>query len=266
MFFNSIVASSFCWANEQAPIATFDFQDHNWLAQWNPPWHSRIHTTEIVHTPNAPGHSKSLLIHHPSGAVGPGEGGIQLPIVFADLDLLQPSYRELTLDYCLQFKEGFDFVKGGKLPGLMGANKSWTRSGGNQPNGRNGWTLRYMWREEGRAVVYAYLPPSPNGRYGATKWGQNIELGKSFIPGQWHCLKQRVILNDIGQENGELHIWFDGDKVLSRNDVSYRLQDSPAGFIGGIFISTFHGGNTPDWAPAQDSYLLLNDLRIFSVP
>ncbi|MCP8898155.1 polysaccharide lyase [Gilvimarinus xylanilyticus] len=240
----------------------FTFTEGSWIEHWNTPWQARLGSTQVVATPKAPGSDQSLLISYPKGAVGPEEGGVQFPIVLDGIEGFEAYYSSLTLDYCLKFKPGFDFVKGGKLPGLMGSEGAWARSGGDQPDGSNGWTLRYMWRQNGRAVVYAYLPPSPNGRYGNEQWGQDIELGKSFVPGRWHCLKQSVKVNDMGEENGELHVWFDGEKVLSRTDISYRLADTTAGLVGGIYVSTFHGGNTPDWGPSRDSHLLLNDLRL----
>ncbi|UTF60305.1 polysaccharide lyase [Gilvimarinus sp. DA14] len=253
-------------ATESSVLMNYRFDEPDWPQQWNTPWQSRVDTTEVIKTPEAPGDSYSLLIRYPEGAVGPQQGGVQLPIVFAGTDSLASSYESLTLKYCLKFKAGFDFGKGGKLPGLMGASDSWARSGGNQPDGSNGWTLRFMWRTNGRAVVYAYLPPSPNGQYGGQQWGQDIELGKSFVPGRWHCLQQRVKVNNVGEENGELQVWFDNEEVLSLNNISYRLQDTPAGRVGGVYLSTFHGGNTPDWAPQRDSFLLLNNLRVLTSP
>ena len=85
-----------------------------------------------------------------------------------------------------------DFNKGRKLPGLMGGGRSWVRSGGNQPDRTNGWTLRFVWREEGELVVYAYVPKSENGKWGSKKWGQNISTGIKAQPGEWICIEQYV--------------------------------------------------------------------------
>lgn len=242
-------------------IKVLSFQA-NWLPSINPPWQSRVDTTEVVSTANAPQFSTSLLIHYPAGTVGPGENGVQFPLLFRRWQGMEDNFSNLSLAYCLKFKKGFDFGKGGKLPGLMGGDKSWTRSGGEQPDGTDGWTLRYMWRKGGEAVIYAYLPPSANGRYGNITWGQDIPLARTFIPGQWHCLRQRVTVNDIGQENGQLQVWFDGEQVLDLNDITYRTIDNSAGKIGGVYFSTFHGGHSPDWAPRHDSQLLINGLTL----
>ncbi|WP_339897100.1 polysaccharide lyase [uncultured Gilvimarinus sp.] len=241
------------------PLKTFSFSEPHWHSRWQLSWNDRLDTTDITRAPD----SKQLLqVNYPQGSVGPRHSGVQFPIEFAKLADLKSSYTALRLDYCVTFSNSFDFVLGGKLPGLMGAEDSWSRSGGNQPNGSNGWTMRYMWRENGAAVIYAYLPPSPNGRYGGHPWGQDIELGERFIPGQRHCLAQQIKINDLGQENGELTVWFDGKQVLHRKDITYRLTDTPAGYIGGIMFSTFHGGNTPDWAPAHLSKAWFDALSI----
>ena len=137
----------------------------------------------------------------------------------------------------------------------MGCGQSWERSGGNQPNGTNGWTLRLMWREGGKAVVYSYLPPH---KYGGAQWGLDIDLNRTFKPGIWHCIEQYVRVNDIGQQNGKLHVWIDNELVLTLDDVLYRTVDNRAGKIGGIYVSTFHGGNTSEWAPQRDSYALFD--------
>lgn len=229
-----------------------------WTDSTDLPWSARLDTSELVPAPHAPLFDTALRVTFPAGAVGPAEGGAQFPLVFERWPGINAYFEDITLSYCLKFEEGFDFVKGGKLPGLMGGADSWSRSGGNQPDGSNGWTLRFMWRPEGRAVVYAYLPPSDNGRYGSETWGQDLALNKKFIPGQWHCLQQRVVINDIGQENGQLQVWFDGELVLELDDITYRKRDTTAGKIGGMYFSTFHGGHTKDWAPAQDSSLLIN--------
>jgi hypothetical protein len=241
------------------PLKTFSFSQPNWQNAWQLDWNSRLNTTKVITSTEG---ASVLQVNYPEGGVGPSQSGVQFPIRFSSFSDLAPAYHSLKLGYCLTFSKDFDFVKGGKLPGLMGAGDSWTRSGGNQPDGSDGWTMRYMWREKGEAVIYAYLPPSPNGRYGGTTWGQDISLNKQFIPGQQHCLTQEITINDVGQENGQLKVWFDGELVIERKDVSYRLVDTPEGYIGAVMFSSFHGGNNPSWAPRHLSSIEFSDLTI----
>ena len=54
----------------------------------------------------------------------------------------------------IMFGSGFDFVKGGKLPGLFGGGVSC--SGGAESE--ECFSTRFMWRRDGEGEVYGYLP------------------------------------------------------------------------------------------------------------
>jgi len=54
----------------------------------------------------------------------------------------------MMLTYDIAFDENFDFVKGGKLPGLRGGANNGCE-GGSQPNGTDCWSTRLMWRKNG---------------------------------------------------------------------------------------------------------------------
>lgn len=226
----------------------------DWREVWGSPWSAPNRSGELstVTGTAAIAGDKALRVDYPAGGVGPGETGTQWPIRFADFNGAIPAgYDSLFLRYYVYFEEGFDFVKGGKLPGLMGGEDSWSRSGGNQPDGTNGWTMRFMWRTGGEAVVYAYLPP---GKYKEGDWGTDIALNRAFTTGKWICIEQFIQVNTIGNEDGKLKVWMDDELVLDLDDVLYRTVDNDAGKIGGIYVSTFHGGNTADWAPSVTSY------------
>lgn len=222
-----------------------------WLRDWGVPSSSRLANATSVSGADAVAGNKAIRVDYPMGGVGPSATGLQFPVDFGKIMGKKAYFSSLYLRYYVYFEPGFDFVKGGKLPGLMGGNNSWTRSGGNIPDGTNGWTMRFMWREKGAAVVYAYLPP---GTYQKGVWGTDIPLNKTFTTGKWICLEQYIKINTPGKPDGQLSVWIDNEKVLALSDVNYRTVDNTAGKIGGIYFSTFHGGNTPDWAPSQTSY------------
>lgn len=206
----------------------------------------------------------SLRVGFPAGAVGPGKGGAQFPVVFDNIKGLDQShYEELYLSYYLKFEEEFDFRLGGKLPGLMGGGNSWGRSGGNQPDGTNGWTLRLMWGRNGRLVIYAYVPPSANGKWGSERWGQSIDCNFAAERGKWHRIDQYVNVGTPGKDDGKLIVWIDGIKKISIDDMRFWDIENEFGRIGGIFFSTFHGGNSPDWAPLRDSYMQFADFNVY---
>lgn len=227
--------------------------DEPWRQRWGVPWVQRAGATEPLPREAVPAGERGLVVHYPKGAVGPSDGGLQFPASFADMPRVPADRDAVYLTYYVKFAEGFDFGRGGKLPGLMGGGDSWTRSGGDQPDGTDGWTLRLMWREQGQATVYSYLPPSPNGQYGGGDWGMDLHLHRQFETGRWHRIEQYVRVNDPGEENGQLRMWLDGELVLDLDDVTYRTEANGMGRPGGVFFSTFHGGSEPDWAPERDS-------------
>ena len=63
-------------------------------------------------------------------------GGAQWRLELGD------DYDELYLTYRVRFADEFNFVKGGKLPGLVGGEAN---TGGRVPTGRDGWSARMMW-------------------------------------------------------------------------------------------------------------------------
>jgi hypothetical protein len=68
------------------------------------------------------------------------------------------AFQSMLLSYEVAFDFGFDWVKGGKLPGMRGGPDPNNCSGGNQANGTNCFSSRVMWRTngagEGESVSY----------------------------------------------------------------------------------------------------------------
>lgn len=165
--------------------------------------------------------------------------------------LLDHGYDCLFLTYDVKFKYGFDFVKGGKLPGLAGGTAN---TGGKIPNGYDGFSARFLWLGGGGGAVYAYLPTSK-------VWGTALGPYKwKFKPDQWHTLTQKIVLNDVGKSNGVLKVWFDNVLVHQENDILYRRSDKVK--IDSFLFSSFFGGNSPDFAATADSYVYLRDIKI----
>ena len=71
------------------------------------------------------------------------------------------NFEELYVSYDVKFADDFDFVRGGKLPGLCGYNikqdpRDGCNTGGGFPTGYDGWSARGMWRENGELENYVY--------------------------------------------------------------------------------------------------------------
>lgn len=186
-------------------------------------------------------HGDVLRVRYPAGSAsnragGPG-GGAQ-----AYLELPEP-VDELVLRYRVRFPAGFDFVKGGKLPGLYGG----TVTGGqNIPDGTDGFSTRYMWRADGDGEVYAYLPTSVDA---GTSLGRGCW---TFPTGRWVELEQHVRLGTPGRADGTITVRVDGEPVLRQTGLAFRTTDELR--IEGVFFSTFFGGGDSSWATPEDQY------------
>ena len=147
------------------------------------------------------------------------------------------------LRYYVRFPKGFDFVKGGKLPGLFGGTVT---SGRKIPDGANGLSTRYMWRTAGAGEVYAYLPTSK-------EHGTSLGRGDWHWPtNQWACIEQEVELNRPGQTNGSVNVWLNDHQVLAQRGLTFRTTDTLK--ITGLFFSTFFGGGDASWATPTEQH------------
>jgi len=171
-----------------------------------------------------------------------------------------PSQKQYYLSYWVFFAPNFDFdgskLSGGKLPGLGSQGLC---SGGDDCDGNNGFTSRYMWRENGKAVLYLYHMDK------AGKYGDDLELIDQnaqvihFQRGQWHHLVQRVRINDDNQSNGEVEVWVDQTKVLSKKNLKFVTNEQG---VDRLYFSTFHGGAGKEWWPSKDVYAYFDDFVI----
>ncbi|WP_232667380.1 polysaccharide lyase [Pseudonocardia sp. TRM90224] len=206
----------------------------------------------LLDEPGAPG-GRVLRVAYPAGSAsrsaGGPEGGLQ-----AYLQLAGGPAETAELEYSVRFPAGFDFVKGGKLPGFYGG----TVTGGREiPDGTDGLSTRYMWRADGAGEVYAYLPSSEE---------HGTSLGRgcwSFTPGEWTTMRQRVQLNTPGGKDGRVTVWQDGRQVLDVTGLEFRSAADLR--IDGLFFSTFFGGSDSSWASPVDQYTDFAGFRL-SVP
>jgi hypothetical protein len=127
----------------------------------------------IVDSGAGPGGGPALRVEYPAHSASrqlakkgqAAEGGAQAYLVWEAGDC-----DEAWLAYDVRFPSGFQFVKGGKLPGFFGGTVT---SGQHIPDGTNGFSTRYMWRAAGVGEVYAYLPTSDEHgtSLGRGNWG-----------------------------------------------------------------------------------------------
>lgn len=194
-----------------------------------------------------------LRVTYAAGIYGPADGGVQFLVP------LSGSSEELYLSYRVRFASGFDFVRGGKLPGLVG---------GTHPTGcvadAGGFSARMMWRTGGAAVQYLYFPDKVNAcGDDFTYRANNADL--LFKPGTWHRVLHRIRMNTPGQNNGILQAWFDGALALDNTTFNYRISGATFA-IDALYFSTFFGGSDATWAPAQAQIADFDDFVVADHP
>src|ERR1700730_4471493 len=182
----------------------------------------------------------STYVHvtYPAGSSAPSSGhpgGAQAP-----LRMGVGSLDNAALTYQLRFPVGFQFVKGGKLPGLCGG-QCWTGSN----NGPGGWSTRFMWRANGAGEVLLS---------DATTTGYGTDLGRGnwtfLADGHWHTLSQTIHLNTPGQADGTIDVVYNGVQVGHFTGITFRTDASTR--IDSLMFTTFFGGHDSTWAPTAD--------------
>jgi hypothetical protein len=126
-----------------------------------------------------------------------------------------------------------------------------------------------MWGGGGTLKLYAYLPPAQNPDIMTSAWGSNVKFDhrnggvpRAGIPGIWHCIEQFVKINDVGQPNGVINCWLDGELALVLDTVTFRTVANGEGLIGAAYFSTFHGGSSIDWAPDTTGFIYYDNLVV----
>lgn len=225
-----------------------------------PVWHLGLNENRASIVDES-GRGKVLQVTYPGGAYG-SAGAVAF---MTDLDFSgqAQSYDELYLSYEVKFSKGFEFVRGGKLPGLCGYNNTQTvgsgcNTGGGYPTGYDGWSARVMWREGGALENYMYHSKQTHF-YGDDEYWQKLAT-----PGSWHHFQHRVVMNDPGVANGIMQAWLDGELVLDMHDVEYR-KTADIG-INLFYFSTFYGGNDSSWAPSKDQMTYFDNFKISTRP
>lgn len=189
--------------------------------------------------------SKSLLqLYYPADSINPGG---DTPVGGADFyasPLPLSTVANVSLEYSVYFPENFEWVDGGKLPGLYGGHE--TCSGGDVAT--TCFSTRLMWRPGGAGELYLVrfliflVKRMPNELQYAPKdkqtyalchtppqsvcdeeYGLSIGRGSFyFTPGAWTDVRQTVTLNTPGQQDGGFTLEVNGQTVIGRNDVFYR--------------------------------------------
>lgn len=249
------------------------YTEQNLEDQWNQPTFDdgvREGRVSIVSGNEAfGGNGASMAVSYPAGQDGTKETGAQWILK------LDGEYEEATLRYRVKFRQGFDFVRGGKLPGLAGGTAP---TGSTQSDGINGWTGRLMWRTDFDGVsgqpaqltsnAISYAKYATSGFAGDGEQEDKLYFTEAddsrvvWQSGVWYEITQYVKMNTPGQSDGIIRVFVDGRQVYDQTDALIRHAASLK--IDKMYFSTFFGGNE-DWRTSKDEVAYFDDFEI-SVP
>ncbi|KAL7418757.1 hypothetical protein Q5752_006440 [Cryptotrichosporon argae] len=222
-------------------------------------------------TGSAPDGTTALVATYPAGTYGLSGSGYSFYTEGAHAGVNVTAATEVLFSYSAYFPDGFDFVKGGKMPGLYGGSslaEAKSCSGGRQTDRDKCFSARMMWRTDGAGEFYNYFPTSatqPAG-YCSTPpystcnpdYGDSIARGSfEWATGEWTTVAMRLKLNDAGSANGEQELFVNGQSVISLTGLEIRIEADTK--IYGIMAQTFLGGSTDSYATPVDENAYFKD-------
>ncbi|KAF7975020.1 hypothetical protein HWV62_10645 [Athelia sp. TMB] len=175
--------------------------------------------------------SSALRLLYPAHSIDPAkkpQGGAEF---YATPIALQTA-SNVSFEYSVFFPANYDWVLGGKLPGLYGGHTGC--SGGNSAT--TCFSTRLMWRPDGMGELYLYAPKAKQTKALCSDprsvcdaaYGFSIGRGSfRYAAGGWTHLRQIVTLNTPGKQNGVFILDVNGARIINRSDVFYRDVPNP---------------------------------------
>ncbi|KAJ7497309.1 polysaccharide lyase family 14 protein [Mycena latifolia] len=207
-----------------------------------------------------------LQVTYPAGSFSGDTGGAQFYNLWNTTDA--SGFQSMLLTYEVAFDADFDWVKGGKLPGLRGGISPTGCSGGNEATGLDCFSARVMWRTNGAGEVYAYIP-SPNNLCSEKNVICNSDFGISFsrgsftfASGQWNRVTLLVQLNNpVDVANGNVELYFNNVQALAQQDLQIRASSNVS--AGGLYFSTFFGGSDSSWSTPATTHTYFRNMELW---
>jgi len=231
---------------EELPLGFHD--DASWKDLWSPatwasgPDEGRVYVDDSVQVGDT---GKSVRVLYPANRRTSSDSGAQW-----HMGISGATANELYLAYWVRFDDDFDYVLGGKLPGLSGSVSFEDRT--------HEWSGRLMWRENGQVEFYTHIAQD------RTRWWWNTEgFQPRFEAGRWHHVEMRFVINTPGQNDGIMEGWFDGVRAAYYDQVGFRAANESTSRISRVFFSTFFGGSSGDrWNATKDEFAWFDNFTV----
>ncbi|KAI9288784.1 hypothetical protein BC943DRAFT_334131 [Umbelopsis sp. AD052] len=244
-----------------------DSTDAQWQAAWNITNWSYPHTSgenhNIVANPTDSS-EKVLRVFYPAGSYKPSStpvGGIGF---YASPLNIPANANTVTFTYQVYFSSGYNFVQGGKLPGLYGGHDDC--SGGN--DAETCFSTRNMWRTSGQGESYLYIPKDAQVSSICSNslvicnsdYGYSVGRGTfDWNTGSWNTITQVLQLNTVGQQDGAITEIHGSSTAYNLGQLVFRQSNYG---VAGIDFETFFGGSTSAWATPTDQYTYYRGLSL----
>lgn len=243
----------------------------DWESDWNDPvWEDGIREERVSIVTGANtyrGRGGAMAVDFPAGSVGPKEGGAQWKFDFDE------GGQMVRLRYRVKFADGFDFVRGGKLPGLAGGTAP---TGSTRADGFNGFSARMMWRTEHdgdpgspvqtKANLVQYVKHTTSGfnqdgrqednLYWTDGDGEPIEIES----GRFYRVVTLLKLNKVGRANGRIKSFINGQRVLDASGIEFRKTNDLK--IDVFYFTTFFGGSKDEWGASKDETIYFDEFEV----
>jgi len=202
---------------------------------------------------------------------------------------LQEHFDDLYLTYTVKIGADFDFnsylndgsfstpchtdkqnctLNTGKLLGLSGGDTTTNSGGIDDPKDPNrGWSVRLNWREGGEAGLYVYHmnQGDKNSDPDKDEFGDDFKFNLKPVilkPGQSYTVTLHVVMNSIGQQNGLLEAWVNGEAVAHYSDLEFRSEQLKSGNIQNLMFSAFIGGSGARYQHQHDEQLSFSHIAL----
>ena len=156
------------------------------------------------------------------------------------------------LSYSVYLPKKFEFGGGGVLPGLYAGEPV---SLNVASDGKTALAQRLVWRNNGRANLYAQLPghEANGGAYLDTD-------GVEFPRGRWVKVEQEIKLNDLGKANGLSRLYFDGEKVIEKQWMEWRKNGKLT--LSGIHADVTYAMPRRDLKPPKKTAVYITPMQV----
>ena len=174
----------------------------------------------------------------------------------------------VRLEYEVYFPEDFPWVKGGKLPGIIGGK---TGCGGGD-DADDCFSVRIMWRRDGEGELYLYTSKdtwtkdicSTPGTRCESNAGLSLMRGAfKFSRNEWIHLAITVSMNDVGKPNGYVRLDVNGDTKIENDKITFRKSTNI--FPEAFTFSSWFGGSDETWSPPTSVEAYFRGFQIYAL-